>query len=164
VLDGFSLDVAAGECVALVGESGAGKSTVLSLLSGEVASDAGIVSLAAGHSRTVWMGQRTELFQDSLRGNLLLAAPRATDAELLAALDAAGLSKVLAALPEGLETQLGEGGFGLSSGQARRLMLARALLRPAPLWLLDEPPRAWTAKRPWPCWSGCGRVLPATAP
>jgi ATP-binding cassette subfamily C protein CydC len=139
VLDGFSLDVGAGECVALVGESGAGKSTLLSLLSGEIEADGGHASLVAGQPRTVWMSQRTELFQDSLRGNLLLAAPRATDAELLEALEAAGLGPVLAALPDGLATQLGEGGFGLSSGQARRLMLARALLRPAPLWLLDEP-------------------------
>ena len=135
VLDGFSLDVGAGECVALVGESGAGKSTLLSLLAGEIEPDGGHASLAGGQPRTVWMSQRTELFQDSLRGNLLLAAPRATDAELLQALEAAGL----AALPDGLATRLGEGGFGLSSGQARRLMLARALLRPAPLWLLDEP-------------------------
>ncbi|MCG7360525.1 ATP-binding cassette domain-containing protein [Roseomonas sp. ACRSG] len=139
VLDGFSLDVGANECVALVGESGAGKSTLLSLLSSEIEADGGHVSLAAGQPRTVWMSQRTELFQDSLRGNLLLAAPRARDAELMEALAAAGLSPVLASLPDGLETRLGEGGFGLSSGQARRLMLARALLRPAPLWLLDEP-------------------------
>lgn len=139
VLDGFSLDVGTSECVALVGESGAGKSTLLSLLSGEIEADGGHASLAAGQPRTVWMSQRTELFQDSLRGNLLLAAPRATDAELLQALEAAGLGPVLAALPGGLDTRLGEGGFGLSSGQARRLMLARALLRPAPLWLLDEP-------------------------
>ncbi|MBC9176535.1 thiol reductant ABC exporter subunit CydC [Pseudoroseomonas ludipueritiae] len=139
VLDGCSLDVGANECVALVGESGAGKSTLLSLLSGEIEAGGGHVSLAAGQPRTVWMSQRTELFQDSLRGNLLLAAPRARDAELMEALDAAGLGPVLASLPDGLDTRLGEGGFGLSSGQARRLMLARALLRPAPLWLLDEP-------------------------
>ncbi|RKK05312.1 ATP-binding cassette domain-containing protein, partial [Teichococcus wenyumeiae] len=139
VLDDFSLDVGAGECVALVGESGAGKSTLLSLLSGEIVAEGGHASLASGQPRTVWMSQRTELFQDSLRGNLLLAAPRATDAELMEALEAAGLGPVVAALPDGLATQLGEGGFGLSSGQARRLMLARALLRPAPLWLLDEP-------------------------
>jgi ATP-binding cassette subfamily C protein CydC len=85
------------------------------------------------------MSQHPALFQDSLRGNLLLAAPEASDAELLSALEAAGFAPVLAAMPQGLDTRLGEGGFGLSSGQTRRLALARALLRPAPLWLLDEP-------------------------
>jgi ATP-binding cassette subfamily C protein CydC len=139
VLEGFSLELGTAECVALVGESGAGKSSVLALISGELSAGIGTVALAAGLPRTVWMGQRTELFQDSLRGNLLLAAPRAGDAELLAALEAAGLGPVLAGMPEGPDTRLGEGGFGLSSGQARRLVLARALLRPAPLWLLDEP-------------------------
>lgn len=139
VLRDLNLHVAEGECVALVGESGAGKSSILALISGEMPLEAGQVSLAAGNPRTVWMSQHPALFQDSLRGNLQLAAPEADDDELVAALDAAGFSPVLAAMPEGLDTRLGEGGFGLSSGQTRRLALARALLRPAPLWLLDEP-------------------------
>lgn len=139
VLDGLDLQIAEGECVALVGESGAGKSSILALIAGEAEPASGSIALPHGHQRTVWMSQHPALFQDSLRGNLLLAAPEAEDAALLAALDAAGFTPVLDAMPEGLDTRLGEGGFGLSSGQARRLALARALLRPAPLWLLDEP-------------------------
>jgi ATP-binding cassette subfamily C protein CydC len=136
VLAGLNLEIAEGECVALLGESGAGKSSILALIAGELAPEAGSITLA---SHTVWMSQHPALFQDSLRGNLLLAAPEASDAELLSALEAAGFAPVLAAMPQGLDTRLGEGGFGLSSGQTRRLALARALLRPAPLWLLDEP-------------------------
>ncbi len=139
VLRGLDLHVAVGECVALVGESGAGKSSVLAMISGELSPESGDVCLAPGMPRTVWMSQHPALFQDSLRGNLLLAAPDASDDHLHAALEAAGFGPVLSGMPEGLDTRLGEGGFGLSSGQTRRLALARALLRPAPLWLLDEP-------------------------
>ena len=76
---------------------------------------------------------------DCLRDNLRLADPKADDSRLLAALEAAGLREDVEALPEKLDTRLGEGGFGLSGGQARRLALARLFLRDAPLWLLDEP-------------------------
>jgi ATP-binding cassette subfamily C protein CydC len=137
VLAGLNLEIAEGECVALVGESGAGKSSILALVAGEIEPVQGSIALPV--PRTVWMSQHPALFQDSLRGNLLLAAPDADDAALLAALGAAGFTPVLDSMPEGLDTRLGEGGFGLSSGQTRRLALARALLRPAPLWLLDEP-------------------------
>lgn len=133
-LRGIDLDIAAGERVALIGTSGAGKSTLLNLLAGEIAAMGGTVQALPATLLT----QRTELFQDSLRGNLLLANPNADDALLLAALDDAGLGEFVARLPAGLDTQLGEGGLGLSGGQARRLALARLFLSDAPLWLLDE--------------------------
>lgn len=132
---GFDLDIALGERVAVTGPSGAGKSTLLMLLTGEIAPQSG---MAAALPRTV-LSQRTDLFQDTVRGNLLLGAPSADDARLWRALEQAGLAATVRDLPAGLETRLGEGGVGLSAGQQRRLALARLSLRDAPLWLLDEP-------------------------
>ncbi len=134
-LHDLSLSVAQGERVALIGSSGAGKSTVLGLITGELAVQEG---RAEARPATL-LTQRTELFQDTLRDNLRLAAPTAGDAQLLGSIAQAGLADLVAALPAGLDTMLGEGGHGLSGGQARRLALARLLLRDTPLWLLDEP-------------------------
>lgn len=135
VLDDVSLTVMPGEILALVGSSGAGKSSLLGLLAGELAAQAGQMTALPA----TLMTQRTELFQDDLRGNLQLAAPLADDTRLLDALEAAGLKRDIDALPAGLSTRLGEGGHGLSGGQSRRLALARLFLRDTPLWLLDEP-------------------------
>ncbi|MBB3540835.1 MULTISPECIES: amino acid ABC transporter ATP-binding/permease protein [unclassified Rhizobium] len=135
VLHEVDLDLPAGAKLALVGASGAGKSTLLSLLAAEMFPTEGA---AEGLDATL-LTQRTELFQDSVRGNLQLASPDAADAALRDALIAAGLLQDVAALPRGLDTQLGEGGMGLSGGQSRRLALARLFLRDTPLWLLDEP-------------------------
>ncbi|QIB36325.1 thiol reductant ABC exporter subunit CydC [Ancylobacter pratisalsi] len=134
-LEGIDLAIAEGERVALVGMSGAGKSTLLAAIAGEIGPASGEVAAR----RSVLLTQRTELFHDSLRGNLLVADPAADDDRLMAALTAAGLGAVVAALPEGLDTPLGEGGLGLSGGQSRRLALSRLFLTDAPLWLLDEP-------------------------
>ncbi|CAH1670093.1 amino acid ABC transporter ATP-binding/permease protein [Chelatococcus asaccharovorans] len=134
-LRGIDLVVDRGERIAIVGASGAGKSTLLDLIAGERVPERGE---AAALPATL-MTQRTELFQDSLRDNLRLAAPAAGDGELMRVLDAAGLGPDVAALPRGLDTALGEGGIGLSGGQSRRLALARLFLRDTPLWLLDEP-------------------------
>lgn len=134
-LDAIDLHVKTGERVAVIGASGAGKSTLLALAAGELMPQSGRVAAAP----CTWLTQRTELFQDSLRDNLRLAAPQASDAQLWDALHAAGLAGDVRRLSQGLDTPLGEGGLGLSGGQSRRLALARLLLRDAGFWLLDEP-------------------------
>lgn len=134
LFDGFNLSIPAGQHVAVIGDSGAGKSSLLALLTGEAVPQAGTVRLPA------WalLGQDAALFQDSVRANLLLADPAADDTRLWEVLDQAGLGRVVREMPGGLEAPLGEGGTGLSSGQRRRLALARFLLQDKPLWLLDE--------------------------
>jgi len=134
-LERISLTLARGERVAVIGPSGAGKSTLMALAAGELTAHAGTLAVLP-HA---WLSQRTDLFQDSLRDNLLLADSAASDAALWDALAGAGLASAVRALPAGLDTRLGEGGLGLSGGQARRLALARLLLQPHQLWLLDEP-------------------------
>ncbi|AYG60025.1 thiol reductant ABC exporter subunit CydC [Rhizobium jaguaris] len=134
-IENLSLSLAAGERLALVGASGAGKSTLLALLAGEIAPASGTITRLSATTLT----QRTELFNDTIRDNLLLADPLASDERLRQALQAAGLLADIQALPEILSARLGEGGAGLSGGQSRRLALARLFLRDTPLWLLDEP-------------------------
>ncbi|WP_295809607.1 amino acid ABC transporter ATP-binding/permease protein [uncultured Nitratireductor sp.] len=134
-LDDVSLGIKVGECVAVIGASGAGKSSLLAAIAGEMPLHGGTVASLPATLFT----QRTELFNDTLRGNLALANPLADDGAMRDALEAAGLSRLLEGLPYGLDTVLGEGGAGLSAGQARRLALARLVLCDAPLWLLDEP-------------------------
>ncbi|MDL2400394.1 thiol reductant ABC exporter subunit CydC [Rhizobium mayense] len=131
----LSLSLAAGERLALVGASGAGKSTLLALLAGEIAPASGTIT----RLRATTLTQRTELFDDTIRDNLLLADPLASDERLRQALEAAGLLDDIQTLPKKLSARLGEGGAGLSGGQSRRLALARLFLRDTPLWLLDEP-------------------------
>ncbi|MFJ6323090.1 MULTISPECIES: thiol reductant ABC exporter subunit CydC [unclassified Rhizobium] len=135
VLQDLSLSLAVGERLAVIGPSGVGKSTLLALLAGEIVASGGSAACLPSATLT----QRSELFQDTVRGNLQLAAPDADDNQLRKALAAAGLLADVEALPHGLSTRLGEGGAGLSGGQLRRLALARLLLRDTPLWLLDEP-------------------------
>lgn len=135
ILRDLSLSVREGEHIALIGPSGVGKTSLIQCLSGDLPPAAGSVRVTA----TARLTQRTELFRDSLRENLRLGFPVASDAQMMAALAQAGLDSFIHALPHGLETQLGDGGQGLSGGQARRLALARLMLRDVPLWLLDEP-------------------------
>jgi ATP-binding cassette subfamily C protein CydC len=149
VFDSLTLEIPQGARVALLGPSWAGKSTLAALALKVVAPRSGQVRLggvdiatlpaALVRARIGWLGQTTHLFDDSIRENLLLARPDADDAALWAALDAARIGDVVRALPDRLETWVGEGGTRFSGGQGRRLALARALLSPAPVLILDEP-------------------------
>ena len=149
VLDGLTLDVPQGSRVAILGPSGAGKSTLAALALRVVAPQSGRVLLggtdlaalpaAAVRARIAWLGQATHLFADTIRGNLLLARPGASEDDLWTALDAATVGGFVRRLPEGLDTWLGEGGASVSGGQGRRIALARALLSRAPILILDEP-------------------------
>jgi thiol reductant ABC exporter CydD subunit len=149
VLDGFRLDVAPGEHLALIGPSGVGKSTVLAVLLGFVPLEAGRVSIGGvdvstspverWREQVSWVPQRPRLFRGSLADNLRLGDPDANVARLTEAAQLAGLGSVLARLPVGLDTPVGEGGVALSSGERQRVAIARAVLHDAPLVLLDEP-------------------------
>ena len=148
VLDGVDLDIPPGARLALVGASGAGKSSVLQVLA-RFRDYAGSVRIG-GHELRDYAGddarallavvsQDDYLFHGSLLDNLLLARPQASEAEVVAACRSAQLHDFIVGLPDGYHSQLGEGGMRLSGGQARRLAVARALLKDAPIVLLDEP-------------------------
>ena len=97
------------------------------------------MAAAALRGRIGWLSQATHLFDDTIRANLLLARPDASDGALWTALEQSRVADAVRALPDGLDTYLGEGGQQFSGGQQRRLVLARALLSPARILILDEP-------------------------
>ncbi|SDJ83656.1 thiol reductant ABC exporter subunit CydD [Billgrantia gudaonensis] len=138
VLGPLDMTVLPGETLAITGPSGGGKSSLLHLLAGFVGPDSGRRCVRPG-LRLAWLDQRPWLVQGSLADNLRLTAPHASDGELEAALAKVGLAELLARLPNGLDTPLGERGSGLSGGQAQRVALARLFLSEADLLLLDEP-------------------------
>lgn len=148
-LEHVSFTVPAGETLVLAGASGAGKSTIMELLLGFITPQNGRVLFNGAPlesivpdalSRVVsWIGQKPVLFAGSLRDNILFAKPDADERELANALRSAAVDEFLHSLPDGLDTQIGEGGFGLSGGQAQRIAIARAYLKNAPVLLLDEP-------------------------
>ncbi|WP_313690080.1 thiol reductant ABC exporter subunit CydC [Achromobacter mucicolens] len=149
VLKDINLRIEPGERVAILGPSGAGKSTLLHLIlrledpqAGQVrfgGCDARACAQADWHRRIVLLSQDSPLFLGTLRTNLLIGNPDADDGALWQALDAARLGDFVRGLPDGLDTWAGETGSQLSAGQARRLCLARALLAPAAVIVLDEP-------------------------
>jgi len=133
----------------LAGPSGSGKSTIIEILLGFVRPESGRVTINGADitdlvpqalSRlTAWIGQRPVLFAGSIRDNIRFARPEATDEEVAAAARSARVDGFAASLPAGLDTLVGEGGYGLSGGQAQRVAIARAYLKNAPMLLLDEP-------------------------
>ena len=147
-LSGVSFTVPTGTTVALVGPSGAGKTTVASLFLRFWDPTRGVVKMA-GHDlrdyglddlrrRIALVAQDGYLFNDTLRNNILIARPSAGAPELAEAVEMASLSEFVATLPEGLETVVGERGAQLSGGQRQRVAIARAFLKDAPILILDE--------------------------
>ncbi|AMG31437.1 thiol reductant ABC exporter subunit CydC [Grimontia hollisae] len=142
-----SLNIKAGEKVALLGRTGCGKSTLLQLITRSWDPQSGSISID-GVALDTWresalrrsiavVSQRVDVFNGTLRHNLTMAKPTATDGELTSTIEQVGLSALLEG--PGLDTWLGDGGRQLSGGERRRLGIARALLRDAPILLLDEP-------------------------
>jgi ATP-binding cassette subfamily B protein len=149
VLEDFNVDISAGQKVALVGDSGSGKSTVLQLIirlydpqKGRIIIDGCDIrhlKLNSLRSQIAMVLQDSFIFNMSIAENITIARPGATRAEVIAAAQASEADEFIRVLPNGYDTLLGEGGAGLSGGQKRRVAIARAFLRNAPIVLLDEP-------------------------
>jgi ATP-binding cassette, subfamily C, bacterial len=168
VLDGLDLEVAAGSVVAIAGASGAGKSTVADLLMGLQVPDAGSLTidgqtltgprLAAWRRSVAYVPQENFLFNQSIRANLVWAAPDASDADLRRVLVLTGADRVVAMMPDGLDTMVGERGARLSGGERQRLILARALLRNPALLILDEATNALDQESERAVWAVIDRL------
>jgi ATP-binding cassette subfamily C protein CydD len=146
VLKDINLLITAGEKIALVGESGAGKTTLLNLLLGFEAVTEGQICLNGlpvnreyAAKAIAWVGQNAYIFHGSIKENIALAEPDASEQRIINAAQAAGVNEFSEQLSEGLLTQIGERGYGLSGGQIQRIALARAFLKNADIILLDEP-------------------------
>jgi ATP-binding cassette subfamily B protein len=156
VLRGVTFAVPARSFTALVGPSGSGKTTVTKLLTRYADPDAGTVRIGGVDLRTVdpseiyrhvsVVFQDVYLFDDTIRANIAMARPDATDAEVEAAARAANVHGFVERLPHGYETRVGEIGGSLSGGERQRISIARAILKDAPIVLLDEPTAALDAE------------------
>ncbi|AAW62141.1 thiol reductant ABC exporter subunit CydC [Gluconobacter oxydans] len=145
----LNLTLRQGERAALIGPSGAGKSSLAALILKAASPEQGRILLGGTdittlrdsdlRSQIAWLSQASHLFDDTVRGNLLLGRTDIPDTALWAALDQARIADVVRNLPDGLDTWIGEGGSKLSGGQGRRIALARVLLSDAPILVLDEP-------------------------
>lgn len=152
VIDDLSFRVAAGETLAIVGASGSGKSTVADVLLRLLDPDAGVVRLDGHDLKNVRLKdlrrhvqvveQEPLLFHASIDANVRYANPQATDADVAGALEAAGIARFVANLPEGLRTVVGDRGVALSTGERQRIALARALVCRPSVLILDEPSAA----------------------
>lgn len=148
VLDHFSMKIEGGKRVALVGESGAGKSTAVSLLARFYEKDSGSITIDGQEVDSVtqrslranigFVQQDVFLFDASIRDNLSYGKPGATDSEIWQALEKANLASFVSSLPDGLDTQVGERGTRLSGGQKQRLSIARVFLKNPPILIFDE--------------------------
>lgn len=159
LIKGISLEIVPGEKIAVIGKSGTGKSTLASLLRGDLTPTSGSVTLHAAQSSTPanpetltcahlgdsaaqYFGviqQNTYLFNSTLRDNLLIGNSKATDNDLVRVLEQVGLAKLLTQLPDGLDTMVDEAGLRFSGGERHRIALARVLLQNVPIVILDEP-------------------------
>ena len=149
VLQQVSLTIHPGEFAAIVGESGIGKTTLIRILLAFLEAEEGKVEFynsagarlraeASVRQFTAYVPQGNTLFSGSVRANLLMGREEASEEELWEALQLAAAERFVRALPEGLDTVIGERGHGLSEGQAQRIAIARAFLRKAPFLILDE--------------------------
>ncbi|QGQ98298.1 ABC transporter ATP-binding protein [Paenibacillus psychroresistens] len=168
-LRNISLQVRAGECIALVGESGSGKSTMLNLMIGFYRPQEGKIiidgipmdelEMQTYRSKIAVVQQHSILFAGTVRDNITYGLPSVSDEQLWVAIDAANLRSVIEGMPDGLNTKIGEHGGSLSGGQRQRIAIARAIVRNPRIILLDEATSALDNKSEYLVQSAMNRLI-----